>query len=69
LLTGSPPFTATSYQDMIVEHIRTAPDLTRLPSEARPLLAWLLAKDPAQRPQRAEELLEVLRGTAQVPAE
>jgi hypothetical protein len=54
---------------MIVEHIRTAPDLTRLPAEARPLLAWLLAKDPAQRPQRAEELLEVLRGTAQVPAE
>jgi serine/threonine-protein kinase len=69
LLTGSTPFTATSYQDMIVEHIRTAPDLTRLPPDARPLLAWLLAKDPAQRPQRAEDLLQVLRGSGGVPAE
>ena len=67
LLTGSTPFKGTSYGDIIVEHIRTAPDLSRLPEEARPIISWLLAKNPQARPQSATELLAVLRG-APVPA-
>jgi serine/threonine-protein kinase len=68
LLTGAVPFRGTSYQDVIVEHIRTAPDLAKVPPEARPTIAWLLAKDPAARPQRASALLPVLYGAAQAPA-
>jgi serine/threonine protein kinase len=67
LLTGEVPFKGTTYQDVIIEHMRTPPDLNRLPAEARPTIAWLLAKDPAQRPQRASALLPVLYGAAQAP--
>jgi serine/threonine protein kinase len=64
LLTGAVPFRGTSYQEVIVEHIRTAPDLAKLPEEARPIIGWLLAKDPAERPQRASALLPMLWGEA-----
>jgi serine/threonine-protein kinase len=67
LLTGSVPFRGTSYQEVIVEHIRTAPDLAKLPPEARATISWLLGKDPASRPQRASALLPVLYGAAQAP--
>jgi serine/threonine protein kinase len=66
LLTGAVPFKGTTYQEVIVEHVRTPPDLTKLPAEARPIIGWLLAKDPAARPQRASDLLPVLYGAAQV---
>ena len=67
LLTGAVPFKGTTYQEVIVEHVRTPPDLTKLPAEARPIIGWLLAKDPSARPQRASDLLPVLYGAAQVP--
>jgi serine/threonine protein kinase len=67
LLTGAVPFKGASYQEVIVEHIRTAPDLDKLPAQARPIIGWLLAKDPADRPQRASDLLPVLYGAAAVP--
>ena len=69
LLTGAVPFKGTSYQEVIVEHIRTVPDLAQLPPEARPVIGWLLAKDPAERPQRASALLPVLWGGAQAPGQ
>jgi hypothetical protein len=67
LLTGAVPFKGTSYQEVIVEHIRTAPDLEKLPPDARPIIGWLLAKNPDDRPQRASLLLPVLYGAATVP--
>jgi serine/threonine-protein kinase len=65
LLTGDVPFTGTSYQEIIVEHVSTPPDLTRLPAEAQPIIGWLLAKDPAERPQSAGELLSALTAQGQ----
>jgi len=67
MLAGAVPFKGTTYQEVIIDHIRTPPDLARLPAEARPIVGWLLAKDPAERPQRASELLAVLWSGAQVP--
>jgi serine/threonine protein kinase len=68
LLAGDAPFTGTTYQEVIVRHIREAPDLDKLPPEARDIVGWLLAKDPAERPQRVLELLAVLRGAGKLPA-
>ena len=68
LCTGAPPFEGTSHQDLILAHVRTPPDLAKLPPEARPLVGWLLAKDPAARPQDAHALLAALWGQAGVPA-
>jgi WD40 repeat protein len=67
LLTGAVPFKGTSYQEVVVDHIRTPPDLSKLPAEARSTIGWLLEKDPAARPQRASELLPVLYGATQAP--
>ncbi len=52
---------------MIIEHIRTPPDLAKLPPEGRPIIGWLLAKDPLARPQRASALLPILYGVEPVP--
>jgi serine/threonine protein kinase len=68
LLTGSVPFKGTSHQEVIFEHVRTPPDLSRLPAEARPIIGMLLAKDPAERPQRPSALLPMLYGVVPVPA-
>jgi hypothetical protein len=62
LLAGSPPFVGSTFQQIILAHVRTPPDLEKLPPEARPVLGWLLAKGAEDRPQNAQELLAVLRG-------
>ncbi len=68
LLAGAPPFEGPTYQAVILAHIRTPPDLSKLPPEARSIVGWLLAKDPAQRPQSAAELLAALQDQGSVPA-
>ena len=67
LLTGAPPFAGDSTQGVLLAHINTPPDLARLPAEARPLVGWLLAKDPGKRPSTAVGLLAALEGTATAP--
>ena len=62
LLTGAPPFVGQTYQEVLLAHLRDQPDLTRLPAESRPIIGWLLAKDPAQRPRNAWELVPVVEG-------
>ena len=68
MLAGAQPFEGTSYQEVILAHLTKAPDLTRLPNEARPIIAWLLAKNPAARPESARQLIRVLVGGEPVPA-
>jgi hypothetical protein len=67
LLTGSPPFVGSTFQQIILAHVRTPPDLEKLPPEARPVLGWLLTKGAEDRPQNAQELLAVLRGRLMLP--
>ena len=67
LLAGSPPFVGSTFQQIILAHVRTPPDLEKLPPEARPVLGWLLTKGAEDRPQNAQELLAVLRGRLMLP--
>jgi hypothetical protein len=53
---------------MIGRHIREMPDLAKLPPDSRNVVGWLLAKEPASRPQRASALLPVLYGAEEAPA-
>jgi hypothetical protein len=69
MMVGSPPFEGRTYQDVILRHVREAPDLEKLPSGARPTVGWLLAKNPAKRPQQASDLLAVLLGEKGLPAQ
>jgi serine/threonine-protein kinase len=68
LLSGSPPFEGGTYHEVLVAHIRRPPDLTKVPAEARPIVAWLLAKDPNARAQTARQLIRVLTGAEGIPA-
>jgi eukaryotic-like serine/threonine-protein kinase len=68
LLTGKPPFEGATYHEVLAAHLRQAPDLARLPAEARPIVGWLLAKDPRDRPQSARQLIRVLTGVESIPA-
>jgi serine/threonine protein kinase len=63
LLTGALPFPSTNYQEVILAHVNTAPDLTQLPPSERQLTGWLMAKSPAARPGSAVALLATLRAT------
>ena len=67
MLTGVVPFEGRTYQEVILRHVREAPNLERLPEDARPIIGWLLAKDAGERPQRVGDLLPVLWGGAEVP--
>jgi serine/threonine protein kinase len=60
LLTGVVPFEGRTYQEVILRHVREAPNLDKLPKESRQIVGRLLAKDPKRRPQRADELVAVL---------
>jgi hypothetical protein len=67
LLTGVVPFEGRTYQEVILRHVREAPNLEKLPKEARKTVGWLLAKNPAKRPQSAAELVAALEGKRKVP--
>jgi tRNA A-37 threonylcarbamoyl transferase component Bud32/tetratricopeptide (TPR) repeat protein len=65
ILAGQPPFTATNPARMLAAHIGETPkDLRTVRPDTPPALAELvmhcLAKDPADRPQQATDLVRVL---------
>jgi serine/threonine-protein kinase len=69
LLTGSPPFVRATKRAVLAAHLTEAPvPVGERREGVPPLLALLvmrcLAKEPADRPQRAEDLLVVLEGLA-----
>jgi N-acetylneuraminic acid mutarotase len=68
LLAGSPPFEGGTYHEVLVAHIRNPPDLSKVPVEARPIVSWLLAKEPNARAQSARQLIRVLMGAEGIPA-
>ncbi len=64
LLAGAPPFVGETYQ-VISAHMRTVPKLisetrTDVPAAISQLVQRCLEKDPAARPQQAQELLDAL---------
>jgi serine/threonine protein kinase len=67
LLAGVPPFEGSTYAEVLMAHVRVPPDLDRLPVEARPIVGWLLAKEPKDRPQSADELIGVIESRQAVP--
>jgi serine/threonine-protein kinase len=61
MMAGRPPFTGDTPQEVLLSHLRSEPDLSKIPAEARRLIGWLLAKDAARRPQSAEALIAALQ--------
>src|SRR5262249_29715380 len=49
MLTGKVPFDGESAGEVLMKHLTTPPDLSRVPSEYVPILAKALSKNPVQR--------------------
>ena len=69
MLTGRPPFTSSTTQQLLAAHVTAAPDpVTVHRATVPPVLAEIimraLAKHPADRPQTADELIPVFERAA-----
>jgi hypothetical protein len=58
MLTGAPPFDGESAQEVMMKHLMALPDLTKVPSAYKSVLAKALAKDPAVRHATTAELVQ-----------
>ena len=69
MLTGARPFEGTNPHDVIVQHMRAVPDMSRVPDgQPRALVAWMMQKDPSRRPGNAAALLAALDGSTRIPS-
>ncbi|HVQ30869.1 MAG TPA: protein kinase, partial [Vicinamibacteria bacterium] len=63
--TGKLPFTGDSIMKIVMGHIQSPPPRPRslnprIPADLEALILRCLAKDPAQRPQQVEAILDAL---------
>ncbi len=66
LLTGQRPFDGGSMQQLLMQHLTAAPNLSPSPPSDRPALAKALSKKPEDRFANCLELVKALRGTVPV---
>ncbi len=74
MLAGRPPFLGDDAVTVISQHVSTPPVAPswhnpEVPPALEALIQKLLAKDPAARPQRASEVVAILRRIQSAPAE
>ncbi len=60
MLTGHVPFDGESVGEVLIKHLTAEPDLSKLGEPYRTAIGRALAKDPAQRWQSVEEMLQCL---------
>ncbi len=69
MLTGAPPFSGQNPVSVILKHIRESPPPigeahVEVPEETQQIVLKLLAKEPVDRYQSAEEVVQALNGVA-----
>jgi eukaryotic-like serine/threonine-protein kinase len=57
MLTGRVPFEGETVGEVLIKHLTTRPDLSRLPEPFKTIVGQALAKDPAHRQNRVIQLL------------
>ncbi len=57
MIVGVVPFEGETVGEVLIKHLTTRPDLSKLPEPYREIVAKALAKDPAHRPGRVLDLL------------
>jgi hypothetical protein len=72
MLTGRPPFEGESAGEILMKHLTSPPDLSKLPADYAPIVAKALAKNPAQRYAAMAEMARAVEalplGGTRVPA-
>jgi hypothetical protein len=62
MLTGRVPFDGESAGEILMKHLTSPPDLSKLPSVFAPIVAKALAKNPAQRYASMAEMSKAVEG-------
>ena len=60
MLTGRVPFDGDSAAEILMKHLTTPPDLSKLPAVFRPIVGKALAKNPAQRYASMMEMIRAV---------
>ncbi len=66
MLTGQVPFLGASPAEILMKHMTAAPDLTNIEDPFARVIKRALAKDPAERYQSVQEMVEDVFGTEHV---
>ena len=66
MLTGQPPFLGASAGEILMKHVATEPDVTRHRGAVRTVISKAMAKDPAERYQSVQEMVEAVFGAEHV---
>ncbi len=66
MLTGRLPFTGSSMGEILMRHLSDRPDLSGLPEPFAGVIAKALAKDPQDRYQTTDEMVEALMSASDV---
>lgn len=64
MLTGRVPFEGESAGEILMKHLTSPPDLTKLPAEYIPIVGKALAKNPAQRYSTIGEMAKAVEAIA-----
>jgi hypothetical protein len=64
MLTGRVPFEGESAGEILMKHLTSPPDLSKLPAEYQPIVARALAKNPAHRYASMAEMAKAVEGLA-----
>jgi hypothetical protein len=67
MLTGKPPFEGESCGEILMKHLTSPPDMSKVPQEFVPILSRALAKNPAHRYQSMSEMIRALDGREVIP--
>ncbi len=66
MLTGQVPFLGSSPAEILMKHMTAAPDLSNIEEPFASVIRKALAKNPAERYQRVQEMVEDVFGTEQI---
>lgn len=66
MLTGRLPFTGSSMGEILMRHLSDQPDMSAVPEPYAGVIAKALAKDPRDRYQDADEMVEALISVTEV---
>ena len=66
MLTGTVPFTGASPSEVLLKHLGTDPDMTGIAEPFAAVIRKAMAKDPSQRYQSVQEVVEAVFGAEHV---
>ncbi len=64
MLAGQPPYVGESMGEVLMKHLSSDPDVSQLPEPFAGVIVKAMQRDPANRFQTAQEMVEAVKGAA-----